>query len=233
MNTALLTLPFMKQIVYITIIIGANLGFNVLLHYVFNNALYTTLLSYIGIFLSIMVVYFLIFDFTITAFFSFMMALVISVLIAIFLMIFMSPTYCSTTGGGSNAGVYFETFLYGLLVYLIYLYVTVYVVPFYNNIQMPNQLKYDIIFGGMIVTLGLIIWILNAYVDSEVFKKINLYTALGYALILFMKIYIIGLQAFNPPAMAPQLGGYERLVREPDYIRPARSSKKSAFYNLH
>ena len=90
-------------------------------------------------------------------------------------------------------------------------------------------LKFDIIFGGMIGTLCAIMWILNAYVGSEVFNKVNLYTVLIYAFILSMKIYVIGLQAFNPTSIQTGVNGFERLVREPDYIR----SRKSAFYNLN
>ncbi len=235
MEAALLTTSFIKQFIAIVIVIGANIGYNVLLHYVFTNTLYITLLSYIGIFISIMIIYFLIFDFTITALFSFIIALIVSIVISIFLMIFMSPSYCSADGNnGGNLGVYFETFLYGLLVYMMYVYLTTYVMPFYNNPALPNQIRYDLMFGGMITVLGIIILILNSYVRSEVFKNINFYTVFVYVFILSMKIYVIGLQSFNKIATPPMSGGYERMIREPDYMikKPVRK-RMSAFYNLH
>jgi len=230
METTLMTIPIIKQIIAIIIIIGANVGYNVLLHYVMTNTLYITLLSYIGLFLSIMVIYFFIFDFTITALFSFILALLVSVLISIFLIIFMSPSYCSADGSGptsSNVGVYFETFLYGLLLYLMYIYLTIYVMPFYNNPRLPNQLKFDIIFGGMIGALCAIIWVINAYVGSEVFNKVNLYTVLVYVFILSMKIYVIGLQAFNAPPSPQMLPSYP-----PMQFRGGGPRQKSAFYDM-
>ena len=199
-------------------------------------------LSYIGF----VFLFFLFFGFNISTFLGFLMTLIVSVLIAIFLLIFLSPTYCNKDEK-SNVGLYFETFLYGLLAYLIYLYLSSYVMPFYSRPELVNQMRHDIIFGGLILSLFAIITGINYFVKSTVLSNINFYTFLLYLLVLSMKIYIVWSQwTFTPQSTNPyiqqpyQEGGksfWKNIwVREPDYIQPHRHRRsrkvKSSFYEL-
>ena len=196
------------------------------------------------------ILFFLFFGFNISTFLGFLLTLIISVLIAVFLLIYLSPTFCDKDGK-SNIGIYMEAFIYGLLAYLIYFYMTSYVMPFYSQSDLPNQMRNDLIFGGIILTLFAIITVINTFVQSSAFSTINFYTFLLYLLVLSMKIYIIWKQwTFMPPSTnpytqpystQPQQGGGRGFwkniwVREPDYIKPHRHhgsrKMKSAFYEF-
>lgn len=259
MDTTSIAPEFVRFVIYIVILLGANVGYNYLLHRIFNNSLLISIMSYFGFFITFMIIYFMFFGFEFKTLFGFSVAFAMSVLIAIFLMIVMSPTYCNKEEG-SNMGIYIETLLYGLLIYLIYFYLTTYVIPFYNNLGLHNNINRDLIFFGIVATLFTLIFIINSFVKSKPFDTINFYTLLGYLFVLSMKIYVIFNQSFQPPQVGgyyssgngnmpfsssysspyyssplSQAGGYGgRLVREPDYLKPQYHRKriKSSFYDF-
>lgn len=231
-----------RKIIYITLIIGANVGYSFLLHRVLENNLLKTILIYFGFFISFMWIYFIFFGFDFGILFRFILAFIISVFIALFLMIFMSPTYCQDKQE-SNIGIYTETLLFGLLVYLMYFYLTYYVLPFFNNMMLPNNINHDFIFFGIIATLFSLVMIINYFVKSKIFQNINFYALLVYLFILSMKIYVVVNQSFYPSQIQSGGGYYDQprtrngffqniLIREPDYLHPRKHRKKSFFYNL-
>lgn len=206
--------------------------------------------AYTILYLTFLIIYFLFFGFNISTFLGFLLTLIVSFVIAIFLLIFMSPTFCEKDGS-SNVPIYLETLFFGLLVYLIYLYLSSYVMPFYNNPEIPNQIKHDFIFGGVILSLFAVITFINSFVQSSAISNLNFYSFFIYLFILAMKIYIIwrqwSLNSLNGNNISSdyryprQEGGNWRniWVREPDYLQPHRHggyrSKrkvKSAFYEF-
>jgi hypothetical protein len=190
-----------------------------------------------------LIIYFLFFGFSITTFFGFLMTLIISLMIGIFLLIFLSPTYCNQETETSNAGLYLEILIYGLLVYIVYFYLANYVMPFYQQSGLVNRIKHDFIFGAVIIGLFGIITLMNYYISSAVLGQINFYTFIAYLFILSMKIYIIWQQSMfssnsTNPSIGQQGGWKNILIREPDYLEPNnylgsyKKKIKSSFYNL-
>ena len=243
-----------RYTIFIILLLGANVGFTFILNRYLENALLITILSYFSFFLSFMIIYFLFFGFDVKTLFSFGLALLMSILISIFVIIFMSPNYCDKKYQ-SKIGIYVEVLIYGLLSYLIYFYFSDYVKPFYNDLRIPNRINLDLIFTGIILSFFLVLFIINSFVKSDSFSTLNFYTFLVYLFVVSMKLYVIINQYIfqSTSRISSQLnqeGGYinDVLIREPDYIdfrgisshksridskRNNHNKVKSAFYDFH
>lgn len=237
------TLVFL--IIGLIIVEAINLTIIWLLSTYLDNDLLIAIAGYFMHFISFLILYFAVCGFTIGPLVQALLLLGGSIIIALFLVIFLSPSYCmsngaNNTGGGGGLSFFFEIMLLGFFIYSIIFYWHHYVYPFIAQNPPRNNYRFDLIMFVAMVIIWLILFGLNSLSGNSTLSYIENTTGIFAIILFFIKLSVqirqiisSPTQPLQPPQSINMQGGRwgdEQIISRKTH---RQNNVKSAFYNFY
>lgn len=154
-------------IVTLIIIEGLNLLLLYFLSKYIDNQLIVSIITYLTHFFSLIAIYFAFCGFQLYTLMQAMILILGSIVIAIFLVIFFSPSYCNKDQNkGSQIGFYLEILLLAFLIYILIFFWSYFLYPYLSNSPPYANIRYDLIIMGIAFLVYLAILGLNTLSNS-------------------------------------------------------------------
>lgn len=215
-----------------------------------DNELMIALAGYFCHFFSFMLVYFAFCGFNLMPLVQAFLLLGGSIVIALFLVVYLSPTYCAPNGNsaGGQLSFFFEIMFLGFFCYTLIFYWHHYVYPFLANIPPINNYKYDLIMFGALLMVRLILLGLNYLSQSTNLSYIENTATVIAGIIFFIKMTVQIRQMINSPQTSQTLQaqqaqqaqmmeggrwGDEQIPHQRYSGTRRRNHVKSAFYDFY